>query len=154
MLPSRVGTVRLRNANTHTHTHTCRDTHLRERTGIEGFQVLYTLLGLPPRQLSTKAQISKSYHRISLQCHPDKVRHLPEEEQEQASERFLSVKAAYELLLEGMENGGKGFGGPVFSAGDIEARFAGATGLALGMAAARASQHNDLLQQKKDQEKP
>ena len=36
-------------------------------------------------------------------------------------QRFLEVKAAYELLLEGMETGGEGMGGAVFKAGELTA---------------------------------
>jgi len=111
------------------------EAHLRAQTGIEGFEVLYRILDLPPRRLATKAQITKQYHRLSLKVHPDKTGHLPEEEREKAAEKFLSVKTAYDLLCEGMENGGKGFGGPVFSAGEIESRFASSTGMALSRAA-------------------
>lgn len=46
----------------------------------------------------------------------------------------------YDLLCEGMENGGKGFGGPVFSAGEIEARFESTTGVALAAASERAAE--------------
>jgi hypothetical protein len=51
----------------------------------------------------------------------------------------MSAKAAYDLLCEGMENGGKGFGGPVFSAGEIESRFASSAGVQLSCASAAAA---------------
>lgn len=87
--------------------------HLREQTGIEGFAVLYRVLGLPERRLATAAEIKKAYHRKSLYWHPDKH----PENREEAHERFLEIKSAYELLLEGME--GKLDGTTVHSAGDL-----------------------------------
>jgi hypothetical protein len=47
--------------------------------------------------------------------HPDKH----PEDPDGARERFVEVKAAYELLCEGMETGGKGMQGAVFSAGEL-----------------------------------
>jgi hypothetical protein len=73
--------------------------------------------------------------RVSLRALP---RPRARTRRAQSSERFLAAKAAYDLLCEGMENGGKGFGGPVFSAGDIEARFASTTGVALARASEAA----------------
>lgn len=70
--------------------------------------MLYEILGLPPRKLASKEQIKRAYHKQSLRYHPDKV---SEEEAEEAAEKFVAVKAAYELLLEGMETGGTGMGG-------------------------------------------
>lgn len=78
--------------------------------------MLYEILELPPRKLATKEQIRRAYHRQSLRYHPDKV--LPEEAEE-AAEKFLAIKTAYELLAEGMETGGAGMAGAVFSGGDL-----------------------------------
>ena len=58
---------------------------------------------------------------------------LPEEAEE-AAEKFVAVKAAYELLLEGMETGGEGMGGAVFSGGDL-----GYSGMDMGAVAATAA---------------
>lgn len=88
--------------------------HLREQTGLEGFHVLYRVLGLPERRLATAAEIKKAYHRKSLFWHPDKH----PDNVEEAHERFLEIKSAYELLVEGME-GGKLDGKTVHSAGDL-----------------------------------
>lgn len=88
---------------------------LREKTGVDGFAALYRVLGLPERKLSTAGEIKKAYHKRSLQYHPDKH----PDDREAAHERFLEIKAAYELLLEGMETGGKGMNGAVFSAGEL-----------------------------------
>mmetsp|Transcript_5337 Transcript_5337/g.16824 ORF Transcript_5337/g.16824 Transcript_5337/m.16824 type:complete len:389 (-) Transcript_5337:27-1193(-) len=88
---------------------------LREQSGIDGFAALYRVLGLPERKLATAGEIKKAYHKRSLMFHPDKHPDDPDG----AKERFLEVKAAYELLLEGMETGGNGMGGAVFSAGEL-----------------------------------
>jgi hypothetical protein len=45
---------------------------------------------------------------------------VSEEEAEEAKEKFMAVQMAYELLCEGMENGGAGMKGAVFSGGDLE----------------------------------
>ena len=82
-------------------------------------QVLYEILGLPPRKLATREAIRRAYRMQSLRDHPDKVR---PEEAEEAAEKFLAVKAAYDLLVEGMETGGAGMKGAVFSGGDLEYR--------------------------------
>lgn len=107
------------------------EAELRKKTGVDGFAVLYEILELPPRKLATKEQIKRAYHKQSLRYHPDKV--LPEEAEE-AAEKFVAVKAAYELLLEGMETGGEGMGGAVFSGGDL-----GYSGMDMGAVAATAA---------------
>lgn len=96
---------------------------LREKTGVAGFEVLYEILGLPPRKLATKEAIRRAYRLQSLRYHPDKV---APDQAEDAAEKFLAVKTAYDLLLEGMETGGKGMQGAVYSGGDLEYRGAGA----------------------------
>ena len=67
-------------------------------------------------KLASKDAIKRAFRLQSLRYHPDRV--LPEEAEE-AAEKFVAVKAAYELLLEGMETGGDGLGGAVFSGGDL-----------------------------------
>jgi hypothetical protein len=86
-----------------------------EWTKMDGFAALYRVLGLPERKLATASEIKKAYHKRSLAYHPDKHPDDPDG----AKERFLEIKAAYELLLEGMETGGAGLGGAVFSAGEL-----------------------------------
>jgi len=89
---------------------------LRDQAGVDGFEALYRVLGLPERRLATAAEIKKAYHRRSLMFHPDKHPN----DRDEAHDRFLEIKAAYELLIEGMQSGGKGFkGGAVFSAGEL-----------------------------------
>ena len=91
--------------------------------------MLYEILGLPPRKLATREAIRRAYRLQSLRYHPDKV---APEEAEEAAEKFLAVKTAYDLLLEGMESGGAGMGGAVFSGGDLEYRNPSAGGSAAG----------------------
>ena len=72
-------------------------------------------LGLPERKLATASEIKKLITSEALAYHPDKHPDDPDG----AKARFLEIKAAYELLLEGMETGGAGLGGAVFSAGEL-----------------------------------
>ena len=58
---------------------------------------------------------------------------VSDEEAEEAKEKFLAIQTAYELLCEGMENGGEGMKGAVFSGGDLE--FNGSGQFAEGAAA-------------------
>jgi len=44
------------------------------QSGVEGFAILYEILGLPPRKLATKEQIRRAYRLMTLKYHPDKVR--------------------------------------------------------------------------------
>ena len=82
---------------------------LRAKSGVDGYAVLYEILGLPVRKLASKDAIKRAFRLQSLRYHPDRV--LPEEAEE-AAEKFVAVKAAYELLLEGMETGGDGSAAP------------------------------------------
>lgn len=95
------------------------EAHLREQTGIAGYQALYVILGLPLLKLASKAQITKAYRALALKYHPDRTAHLEEEEREAATAKFNEAKVAYDLLLEGMETGGKGMKGAVYSAGEL-----------------------------------
>jgi hypothetical protein len=45
---------------------------------------------------------------------------VPDEVVEEAKEKFMAIQTAYELLCEGMETGGAGMKGAVFSGGDLE----------------------------------
>lgn len=90
-------------------------TELREKSGVAGFAALYKILELPERKLATLHDIKAAYHRMSIKWHPDKH----PDNLEEATEKFLGIKAAYELLEEGIRTGGAGMGGAVFSAGDL-----------------------------------
>ena len=72
--------------------------------------------------LSTSLSIR--YQKAALRWHPDRHARAPPEEQAAAAERFTEVKAAYEVLCEGMAaaEGGGGFaGGALVSGGEITA---------------------------------
>lgn len=88
---------------------------LRQKSGVAGFAALYKILELPERKLATLHDIKAAYKRLSLKWHPDKH----PDNLEEATEKFLGIKAAYELLEEGIRTGGAGMGGAVFSAGDL-----------------------------------
>lgn len=88
---------------------------LRDKSGVQGFAALYKILELPERKLASMDDIRSAYKRLSLLWHPDKH----PDNVEEATEKFLGIKAAYELLEEGIRTGGKGMGGAVFSAGDL-----------------------------------
>ena len=73
--------------------------------------------------LSTSLSIIR-YQKAALRWHPDRHARAPPEEQAAAAERFTEVKAAYEVLCEGMAaaEGGGGFaGGALVSGGEITA---------------------------------
>jgi len=73
---------------------------LRQRTGIDGHGPLYEILGIPARHLATEAEIKTAYKKKALEYHPDRNRDAANPEEIQ--QKFLEVKAAYDLLLEGV----------------------------------------------------
>jgi hypothetical protein len=89
---------------------------LRDATGVHGFAALYRMLGLNDRKLASEKEIRRAYKRAALRWHPDKLK--AGEDVEKAAEMFDSIKAAYDLLLEGMENGSVE-GHSIFSAGEL-----------------------------------
>jgi len=91
---------------------------LRVATGVHGFQALYEVLGLPPKKLASQAELKKAYQRMSLMWHPDKWANKTEDEKARAESKYLEIRSAYDLLLEGMERGNLE-GMAIFSAGDI-----------------------------------
>jgi hypothetical protein len=95
------------------------EAHLRQQTGVQGFQALYIVLGLPVNKLASKADITSRFKLLAMRHHPDKVRHLPDEEQAASAQKFIEIKAAYDLLLEGIRTGGVGMKGAVYSAGEL-----------------------------------
>jgi DnaJ-domain-containing protein 1 len=44
-------------------------------------------------------EVRAAFHRLAVQYHPDKVRHLGEEFERVAGEKFLALKEAYEKLI-------------------------------------------------------
>lgn len=107
------------------HLKKCRRKHdwedaLRQKTGVYGFTALYEVLGLPTNKLANKRTIKLAYHKLSLVWHPDKQNGKTEDEKIDAEQKFLELKAAYDLLCEGLENGSVE-GHAVGSAGELAA---------------------------------
>ena len=51
---------------------------------------------------ASEIQIKKAYHKLAIKSHPDKFQ--CEEEKKKAKERFMKIKEAYELLINGEED--------------------------------------------------
>jgi DnaJ-domain-containing protein 1 len=66
------------------------DRTLRQRT------LLYATLGTPVT--ATIPEVKTAYHRLALQNHPDKTRHLTPAQQRIAAARFQEVQEAYEEI--------------------------------------------------------
>ena len=64
----------------------------------------YTALEIEPT--ATDEEVKKAYRRMAMKYHPDKVANAGEEVRRQATEKFRSIKEAYEhiKLLRRMEN--------------------------------------------------
>eukprot|EP00039_Didymoeca_costata_P018258 m.332768 g.332768 ORF g.332768 m.332768 type:complete len:430 (-) comp17004_c0_seq1:35-1324(-) len=92
------------------------DEHLRRNTGVRGYIALYEVLGLPINKLANEATIKQAFRRVSLIWHPDK--HMGKDTEEEAKQKFMEIKAAYDLLLEGLEKGNVD-GVTVSSAGEL-----------------------------------
>jgi len=92
---------------------------LRCETGIHGYAALYKTLQLDRRKLASRKEIIDAYRRLSKVWHPDKWATKTERERDTAQEKFLEIKSAYDLLLEGMEKGTVEGSGAVFSAGNL-----------------------------------
>jgi len=88
---------------------------MRKRSGVDGFAALYKVLGLDTRRLASLQSIKDAYKKMSLIWHPDKNPN----NLEVANQKFLKIKAAYEILEEGIRTGGKGMKGAVYSSGDL-----------------------------------
>lgn len=56
----------------------------------------YATLGLEPG--ASKEEIKKAYRKLSMQYHPDKVRHLGEEFRSVAEEKMKEINVAYDFL--------------------------------------------------------
>ena len=74
---------------------------------------------------SLDAERSTSHRRTLTRARPTRTRHAgaitARGTHTHAPRGVSQVKAAYDLLLEGMETGGAGLGGAVFSAGELTA---------------------------------
>lgn len=65
-------------------------------TGARAEEQYYAVLGL--EQGADAAEIKKAYRKLSMQYHPDKVRHLGAEFQKVAEEKMKEINAAYEYF--------------------------------------------------------
>jgi DnaJ like chaperone protein len=65
-------------------------------TGARAEEQFYAVLGLEPG--ADAAAIKKAYRTLSMQYHPDKVRHLGAEFQQVAEEKMKEINAAYEYF--------------------------------------------------------
>lgn len=65
-------------------------------TGARAEEQSYAVLGLEPGADTT--EIKKAYRKLSMQYHPDKVRHLGAEFQRVAEEKMKEINAAYEYF--------------------------------------------------------
>jgi hypothetical protein len=63
---------------------------------VESVKDYYLILGLDPD--ASLESIKLAYRRLALEFHPDRVLHLPKEEQEQASSRMTDLNEAYSVL--------------------------------------------------------
>lgn len=63
----------------------------------------YAVLGLEPG--ATFTEVKKSYRKLSMQYHPDKVGHLGEEFQKVAEEKMKEINAAYDYLEKKLNGG-------------------------------------------------
>jgi DnaJ-domain-containing protein 1 len=58
----------------------------------------YEVLGVKPD--ATEREIRAAFHRLAIHYHPDKVRHLGDDFERVAQEKFILLKEAYETLIE------------------------------------------------------
>jgi len=65
-------------------------------TGPQATERWYAVLGLDPG--ADFETVKKAYRRLSMQYHPDKVRHLGEEFQRVAEEKMKEINAAYDAI--------------------------------------------------------
>ncbi len=61
-------------------------------------ETAYKILGVPNN--SDKIVVKKAYRKLSKEYHPDRVAHLGENYTKIAAEKFIKMKAAYDLISE------------------------------------------------------
>ena len=57
----------------------------------------YEVLGVKPD--ATEREIRAAFHKLAIHYHPDKVRHLGDDFERVAQEKFILLKEAYETLM-------------------------------------------------------
>eukprot|EP00929_Paragymnodinium_shiwhaense_P005093 TRINITY_DN10659_c0_g1_i5.p1 TRINITY_DN10659_c0_g1~~TRINITY_DN10659_c0_g1_i5.p1 ORF type:complete len:803 (-),score=433.41 TRINITY_DN10659_c0_g1_i5:248-2656(-) len=62
---------------------------------LEGVE-LYPLLGVA--EGASQDDLKKAYRKLALECHPDKMGNLSEEEAKEVQENFVKIQEAYEIL--------------------------------------------------------
>ncbi|MBK9192396.1 MAG: TerB family tellurite resistance protein [Crocinitomicaceae bacterium] len=68
----------------------------KKYTSVSQLENAYKILELTAA--STEIEIKKSYKRLAILHHPDKVAHLGEEHQKTAAEKFKIIVGAYDLI--------------------------------------------------------
>ena len=58
--------------------------------------IAYSILGIEPN--ATDEEIKKTYKKMAIMYHPDKVAYLGEDVQQSAKEKFQKINEAYEAL--------------------------------------------------------
>ncbi len=64
---------------------------------VQSADKYYTLLGL--HKGATLAEVKKAYRKLALTHHPDRVRHLGDEYDKFAEEKFKDISEAYQIIL-------------------------------------------------------
>jgi hypothetical protein len=69
----------------------------REHRGPPAIVTPQEVLGVRPD--ATEREIREAFHRLAIHYHPDKVRHLGDDFERVAQEKFILLKEAYETLI-------------------------------------------------------
>ncbi len=58
----------------------------------------YRILGIPPS--ASDQEVKKAYRRMAVKHHPDKVAHLGQAAQQQATKKFQTIQSAYDRICD------------------------------------------------------